>query len=512
MLPGVDGRQMKLGEILIRHGFTTAPQLEEGLALQVTHGGRVGSNLIDLGYVALDSIARALGQQHQVPAASDEAFQAVGPSALAAVPRDLCAKHGILPLAVEGQLLHLAMRDPQRLALIHQLGSYLGVKVQPYATPELRLLYYLELLYKIPRPKRYLSAKGDHDGGWRGSLEPTIDPPDQASQTARGPRAGGVRRTASGMYALRGGTKLQERKPPDIDEDRPSSSGTHPAIGKAALMRTREVSRRRSPTGPTRPPVASPIAPTRTGPFWVGDIPVAPPARQRVPVLTPRGVPVIGTQPEPSVSPAPASGDSFELVYLDEVERKTDELDVDIDIDIGFDDDAHVETPSEQPGVGHASVSDVVAEIQQARDRESVIGQLLRPVNSAITLNVLLLARGELGVALAAFGTEVSRGQVRQLVVPLNTDSLLQRALNAKSVQRGAADPLQQMIATYLRAPAPKEACVAPIALNNKVINLVCCQSDSALPDDVEVAMTQITEQAAAAYKRLILNKRGSRP
>jgi hypothetical protein len=538
MLGRVDGKQMKLGEILIRHGFITPPQLEEGLAMQVTHGGRVGSTLIDLGHVAVDTIARALGQQHKVPAASDEAFRAVRSNVLEAVPRDLCAKHGILPLAVESRLLHLAMRDPQHLALIHQLGGRFGVKIQPYASPELRLLYFLELLYEIPRPKRYLSAAGDGDGGWRGDLEPTVEPPvdqpraqagpaakpvdDLPARPSAGGRAAGLRRAASGMYAIRGSAKTADRTPPDVDESRPSSSGTHPAI-RAVPAATRGVDPHLARTGPMQPVVPGkkkrpPIAPLRTGPYRAVDlVPAAPPTAQRVPVLTPHGVPVIGQQPERTPTPAGAAPtaadeDGFELVYLDEVEREIDELDIDIDIDIGFDDDAKVASPSAGEGDPRASVADVVAEMQRAGDRETVIGQLLRPVTDGVSLNVLLLARGELGVGLAAFGTEVPRGQVRQLVVPLNTDSLLKRAVDSKTVQRGPVDPLQQMIATYLRAPAPKEACVAPVMLNSKVINLICCQSEGALTAEAEAAVALVAEQAAAAYKRLILNKRGSRP
>jgi hypothetical protein len=167
---------VKLGQILIRHRFITPAQLEEGLTVQVTDGGRLGSNLVDLGFVSVNDVARALGQQHQIAAASDEAFRSVKSSALQAVSRELCAKYGVFPLAVEGNTLHLAMRDPQD-ARRSELGQALGFEViKPYATPDMRLLYFMELLYKIPRPKRYLRAAGEGDGGWRGNLEPTINP------------------------------------------------------------------------------------------------------------------------------------------------------------------------------------------------------------------------------------------------------------------------------------------------------------------------------------------------
>ncbi len=41
----------KLGELLVRSGRITQPQLSEALALQKDQGGRLGTNLVKLGHM-----------------------------------------------------------------------------------------------------------------------------------------------------------------------------------------------------------------------------------------------------------------------------------------------------------------------------------------------------------------------------------------------------------------------------------------------------------------------------
>ncbi|MCK5798994.1 MAG: hypothetical protein KAI47_17500 [Deltaproteobacteria bacterium] len=497
---------MRLGEILLRHGLITPDELGEGLATQVTHGGRIGSNLIDLGYIAVDDVARALGKQHSVPAARDEAFRAVTSATLGAVPRDLCAKHGIFPLALDGAVLHLAMRNPQHLALIDHLGRVLNLTIQPYASAELRLLYFLELLYAIPRPKRYLATQGD--GGWRGELEATVSrPPSREAQ-----RALGRSQTTPGA--------LRQATPAHV------ATAARAAAARAAAFPGPTATRVPTLTPPALPAVkASAVrAPAINAPEAVHPD-AADPKR-------PSGSASSSTTgPQRAAAALPKVSDNeFELVYLDEVDHSIDHSDnanFDLDIDVSFDEDVldeggHAPSANEgsQPDITHhtgeastptptATVAELVTALESAQDREAVIAQLLRPLDDGVSLTVLLLPRGDLAVGLAATGAAISRTQVRQLVVPMNTDSLFAQAIADLRPTRGPADALQHMIATYLRAPTPGEAWVTPISLHGKVINLLCTQSQTSLPEAVENDLAQIADQAAIAYKRLILQKRG---
>ena len=54
---------------MMQLGRIDSTQLEEGLSAQVIHGARLGTNLVELGLVDIDTLAAALGEQHAVPVA-----------------------------------------------------------------------------------------------------------------------------------------------------------------------------------------------------------------------------------------------------------------------------------------------------------------------------------------------------------------------------------------------------------------------------------------------------------
>ncbi|MEO7730494.1 MAG: hypothetical protein ABIY55_05940, partial [Kofleriaceae bacterium] len=59
----------RLGELLVAAGLLTVEQVEQAVRAQVMWGGRLGTNLVELGYIDLDKLATALSRQHGIPAA-----------------------------------------------------------------------------------------------------------------------------------------------------------------------------------------------------------------------------------------------------------------------------------------------------------------------------------------------------------------------------------------------------------------------------------------------------------
>jgi len=60
--------QMKVGNMLVKHNIITEAQLEEALRNQVIFGGKIGTNLIELGYISADKLAEFLSKSKGVPA------------------------------------------------------------------------------------------------------------------------------------------------------------------------------------------------------------------------------------------------------------------------------------------------------------------------------------------------------------------------------------------------------------------------------------------------------------
>jgi serine/threonine-protein kinase len=179
-----------LGQILVARGQLHPHQLERAIAAQVLRGGRIGTVLVELGSLHLDDVGRALAEQHGVPLATPQILEAATAPALGAVPRSVCETFLVYPLVLEERALHLAMRDPQLAPLVEHLRVVLGVRaIRPYAVPELRLFYYLERQYEIPRPARYLR---DGSAPTRDGLDGR---PPQRSESAGAPRSEGDRRS-----------------------------------------------------------------------------------------------------------------------------------------------------------------------------------------------------------------------------------------------------------------------------------------------------------------------------
>ena len=145
----------KLGEILLQRELVTAEQLSEALKTQVIYGGRLGTLLVQFGFLRINDLGRCLSIQHGVPHALMETLEATTNEARVAVSTALAKKYNIVPLAVEGGTLHLAMADPER-RVAGELSYELGVGIKRFVAPELRIKYFLERYYGVPRSSQFL--------------------------------------------------------------------------------------------------------------------------------------------------------------------------------------------------------------------------------------------------------------------------------------------------------------------------------------------------------------------
>jgi type IV pilus assembly protein PilB len=58
---------VRIGELLLKEKRITPEQLEEVLTYQKTHGGKLGLNLVALGFVKDEDITALLSKQYGVP-------------------------------------------------------------------------------------------------------------------------------------------------------------------------------------------------------------------------------------------------------------------------------------------------------------------------------------------------------------------------------------------------------------------------------------------------------------
>ncbi len=140
---------MKLGDWLLAKGRITQEQLSRALQDQTFFGGRLGHSLIKLGYVPEDALGEYLSDMSGIRYAPASRLDGVPPEVIATVPGRLAAQYRIIPIAIEGRRLHLAMRDPKDLIALDEIAFLTGLAIEPYVATEFRIVRALERYYQI---------------------------------------------------------------------------------------------------------------------------------------------------------------------------------------------------------------------------------------------------------------------------------------------------------------------------------------------------------------------------
>ncbi|WP_375772980.1 general secretion pathway protein GspE [Archangium gephyra] len=128
---------MRLGELLLQENVVTPEALEEALESQVVHGGRLGTNLVELGLLSEQELARLLGKQHNVASASGEMVP--DPRALELVDLNEADEKDYLPMRVDATRMSVAVINPEDIETLDALAFKTGKRVVPVVIPEFRM-------------------------------------------------------------------------------------------------------------------------------------------------------------------------------------------------------------------------------------------------------------------------------------------------------------------------------------------------------------------------------------
>ena len=139
----------QIGELLIKENLITAEQLETALKHQRQHGGRLGSILINLGFVQDDDITSVLSRQYGVPSINLAYFE-IDPSVIKLIPVETAQKYMIVPLSRVGSTLTIATADPTNVFAMDDIKFMTGFNVEPVVATEASILEALEKYYGTP--------------------------------------------------------------------------------------------------------------------------------------------------------------------------------------------------------------------------------------------------------------------------------------------------------------------------------------------------------------------------
>lgn len=178
-------------------------------------GGRLGTNLVELGYLDEEALAYFLSENLGVPYAHPKTLLEVDHSVIKLIPRNIAERYRVLPVGIKRKRLRLVMADPQDYDAIKEISFVTGYVIEPVVTPELRLAQALDVHYGIPRADRYQpfqeeqrKKKEESEGEGKKAEAPETAPPLDAFSA-----------TPSDEASIAGGEKSAAKEGDEVSEE-----------------------------------------------------------------------------------------------------------------------------------------------------------------------------------------------------------------------------------------------------------------------------------------------------
>jgi type IV pilus assembly protein PilB len=145
---------VRIGELLLKEKRISPAQLQEALNYQKTNGGKLGYNLVKLGFVKDEEITALLSKQYGVPSINLTQFE-IDPGIIKLIPAETANKYQIVPLSRSGATLTIAMTDPTNVFAMDDIKFMTGYNVEPVVASETAVVEAIARYYvATPAPVR----------------------------------------------------------------------------------------------------------------------------------------------------------------------------------------------------------------------------------------------------------------------------------------------------------------------------------------------------------------------
>jgi len=152
---------VRIGELLLKEKLITPEQLQQALTQQKANGGKLGYNLVKMGFVKDEQITTLLSKQYGVPSINLAQFK-IDPTIVKLVPTETARKYQVIPLSRSGSTLTIAMTDPTNVFAMDDIKFMTGYTVEPVVASEVAITDAVEKYY--PSGKGGPPAKGGKPG------------------------------------------------------------------------------------------------------------------------------------------------------------------------------------------------------------------------------------------------------------------------------------------------------------------------------------------------------------
>lgn len=140
----------RLGEMLVEKGLIDTMQLEATIGRQKQWGGRLGANLIKLGYISEITLIKFLSSQLQLPC-GDLSKINFKEETWNLITAEVAKKHHIIPLELKTSAgrksLFIAMSEPTNIIAIDEVSFLTDLTVKPVLATDSQIAQAIDKFY-----------------------------------------------------------------------------------------------------------------------------------------------------------------------------------------------------------------------------------------------------------------------------------------------------------------------------------------------------------------------------
>ncbi|MFM2421048.1 MAG: hypothetical protein RL385_5771 [Pseudomonadota bacterium] len=139
----------RLGELLVREKMISLAQLRQAQDEQKRSNTTLSYALTKIGVISDHEITDFLSQQYRVDTINLDEFD-IDADVVKLVPKDVCTRHGLIPVSRAGSSLIVAMSDPSNLHAVDDIKFLTGYNVEPVVAPVTAIDKAIQRYYAVP--------------------------------------------------------------------------------------------------------------------------------------------------------------------------------------------------------------------------------------------------------------------------------------------------------------------------------------------------------------------------
>ncbi|HED23562.1 MAG TPA: type II secretion system protein GspE, partial [Firmicutes bacterium] len=164
----------RLETVLLEKGLLDRSTLEKIAAQQKKSKKRMPELLVEEGLLSEEEILVLLEEELNIPRVEFD-NRLIDRKITALIPAELAKRYQVMPAALKGEVLILAMTDPLDLAAVDEVSMITGLKIKPAAARESTVKHMIAQYYGLPESSARQAGEGEavreSEGGGYGEPE-----------------------------------------------------------------------------------------------------------------------------------------------------------------------------------------------------------------------------------------------------------------------------------------------------------------------------------------------------